>query len=179
MEMDVVAIETKAWTWRWTALRNELMQRAKEPLEHPTFVIFFFTTVCGIGGVGTWFELFKLFRQHGAPNALDGLITSLITFFFAVVATSCTQFIIEESESKALRALAMFVLFLAIGAVLANTVVDSSLAGVLIWAFASVVALAVWWMTNAKSPGLKDPDAPTGGLVTKPLLGNLAGYKTE
>ncbi|MFN4037511.1 hypothetical protein [Comamonas aquatica] len=173
-------MESKAWTRRWAALRRELALRAVEPIEHPTFVIFFLAIVVGVGGVGTWVELFKLSRPQGAPDPLDGLITSLITFFFALVGTSCTQLIIEESESKALRALAQFVLFLAfVGAVLATAGVGSGQAGIWPWTFASVAALVVWWLANAKSPGLRDPDAPTGGAVTKTLPGNLANYKTK
>ena len=174
-----MATESKAWTRRWAALWRELVLRAVEPIEHPTFVIFFFAIVVGVGGIGTWVELFKLIRPQGTPAPLDGLITSLITFFFALVGTSCTQLIIEESESKALRALAQLVLFLAfVGAVLATAGVWSGQAGVLPWTLASVAALVIWWLANAKSPGLRDPDAPTGGTVTKTLPGNLANYKT-
>lgn len=154
--------------------------RAVEPIEHPTFVIYFLVIVVGVGGIGTWVELFKLTRPQGISNPLDGLITSLITFFFALVGTSCTQLIIEESESKALRALTLFFLFLAfVGAVLAAAGVGSGQAGIFPWTFASIAALAIWWLANAKSPGLRDPDAPTGGAVTKTLPGNLAEYKTK
>jgi len=175
-----VATESKAWTRRWAALRRELALRAVEPIEHPTFVFFFLAIVVGVGGIGAWVELFKLARLQGTPVQLDGLITSLITFFFALVGTSCTQLIIEESESKALRALAQFVLFLAfVAAVLATAGVGSGQAGILPWTLASIFALVVWWLANAKSPGLRDPDAPTGGAVTKTLPGNLADYKTK
>jgi len=136
--------------------------------------------VFGVGGVGTWVELFKLTRPQLAPDPLDGLITSLITFFFALVGTSCTQLIIEESHSKALRALALFVLFLAfVGAVLATAGVGSGKAGIVPWTLASIFALMVWWLANAKSEGLQDTDAPTGGTVTKTLPGNLSDYKTK
>lgn len=175
-----MATESKAWTRRWAALRHELALRAVEPIEHPTFVIYFLVIVVGVGGIGTWVELFKLTRPQGISNPLDGLITSLITFFFALVGTSCTQLIIEESESKALRALTLFFLFLAfVGAVLAAAGVGSGQAGIFPWTFASIAALAIWWLANAKSPGLRDPDAPTGGAVTKTLPGNLAEYKTK
>lgn len=172
--------ESKARTRRWAALGRELALRAFEPIEHPTFVIFFFAIVVGVGGVGTWVELFKLYRLQETPGPLDGLITSLVTFFFALVGTSCTQLIIEESESKALRALAQCVLFLAfVGAVLATAGIGSGQAGILPWTLASIAALAIWWLANAKSPGLRDPDAPTGGAVTKTLPGSLADYKTK
>ncbi|HIE5949096.1 TPA: hypothetical protein ACXN34_007631 [Burkholderia cepacia] len=172
--------ESRDWTRHWAALRRELAQRAVEPIESPTFVLFFFAIVVGIGGVGIWVEIFKLIRPHGTPDPLDGFITSLIAFFFALVGTSCTQLIIEESESKALRALAQSVLFLAfVGAVLATAGVGSGQAGVWSWAIASIAALVVWWLANAKSPGLRDPDAPTGGAVTKKLPGNLSDYKTK
>ena len=175
-----MAAESRDWTRHWAALKHELAQRAVEPFESPTFVFFFLAIVIGVGGIGIWVELFKLTRPQGTPDPLDGFVTSLIAFFFALVGTSCTQLIIEESESKALRALAQFVLILAfVGAVLATVGVGSGQAGVLPWTFASIAALVVWWLANAKSPGLRDPDAPTGGAVTKKLPGNLSGYKTK
>ncbi len=162
------------------ALWRELKLRAAEPIEHPTFVMYFVGVVFLLGGVGAWVELVKLLRSQEESYSLDGLITSLVTFFFALVGTSCTQLVIEESESKALRALAQFILILAIvPAALAIAGVGSGQTGIWIWAPASIFSLLVWWLANAKSSGLKDPDAPTGGAVTKTLPGNLADYKTK
>ena len=172
--------ESKAWTRRWAALGRELALRAVEPIEHPTFVFFFLAVVVGVGGIGIWVELLKLLRPQGTPDPFDGLLTSLIAFCFALVGTSCTQLIIEESETKALRALAQLVLLLAIfGGALAIVGVGAGEAGLWPWTFASIAALVVWWLANANSPGLRDPDAPTGGAVTKTLPGNLADYKTK
>ena len=148
-------------------------------MEHPTYLFFFVGTVLVVGGIGTWVEIFKLTRPSVAQGPYDGLITSLITFCFALVSTSCSQIIIEESENKALRALAQTVLFVAVsGGALALVVVASGQWGLLFWSFASLGALAVWWFANAKSPGLKDPDAPTGGSVDRPMSGSTAGYIT-
>ncbi|WP_155625332.1 hypothetical protein [Burkholderia vietnamiensis] len=178
-----MATASRDWTRHWAALKRELAQRAVEPFESPTFVFFFVTIVVGIGGIGIWVELFKFFkltRPHGIPDPLDGLITSLIAFFFALAGTSCTQLIIEESESKALRALGLVVLFLTgVGAVLATAGVGSGRAGIALWTLASIASLGVWWLVNAKSPGLRDPDAPTGGAVTRTLPGNISDYKTK
>ena len=172
--------QPKARARRWAALGRELALRAVEPIEHPTFVMFFLAIVVGVGGVGTWVEVFKLSRPPTSPDPLDGLITSLITFFFALVGTSCTQLIIEESESKALRALAQCVLFLAfVGGVLATAGVASGKEGIWPWTIASIAALVVWWIANAKSPSLRDPEAPTGGSVNRDLPGDLAEYKTD
>lgn len=74
----------KAWLWRWRALGRELV-RALGPIAHPTFVLFFLFIVFGLGGVGVWVELFKLSYSSGTqPEVTDGLITSLVTFFFAL-----------------------------------------------------------------------------------------------
>ena len=79
-----------------------------------------------------------------------------------------------------LRALAQGVLFLAfVGGVLAAVGIGTGAAGVWSWALASFAALLVWWLANAKSPGLRDPDTPTGGSLTKDLPGTLTGYTTE
>lgn len=172
----------KAWLWRWRALGRELSVRALGPIAHPTFVLFFLFIVFGLGGVGVWVELFKLSYSSGTqPEVTDGLITSLVTFFFALAGSSCTQLIIEESESKALRALAAgtLVLLVLVGAAVVGA--RDRNADVAVWAssLASAVSLIVWWIANAKAPGLRDPDAPTGGSVNKDLPGDLAGYTTR
>jgi hypothetical protein len=175
-----MATESRARTRHWAALGHELVLRAIEPFESPTFVFFFFSVVIGVGGIGIWVEIIKFYRPQVTLDPLNGIITSLITFFFALVGTSCTQLIIEESDSKSLRALAQFVLLIAIliGA-FSITGVGSSQPGLWLWILASVFALMVWWLANAKSPGLRDPDAPTGGAVTKTLPGNLSDYKIK
>lgn len=176
-----MATESKARTRRWAALRRELASRLFEPFEHPTFVFYFFGIVFGVGGVGAWVELFKILQQQETTSPLDGLLTSLITFCFALVGTSCTQLIIEESQSKALRALAQLVLFLAFfgGALAIAGVGSGQTAAIWAWALASIAALVVWWIANATSKGLKDPDVPTGGDVKKTLPGDLSDYKIK
>ncbi len=173
--------ESKIRMRHWVALGKELSIRAVEPFEYPTFIFFFIAIVIGVGGIGTWVELYRLAKPPEVPDSHDGLATSLITFFFALVGTSCTQLIIEESESKALRALGQLVLVLAFvgAAALAAVGMISGQAGVLPWTIASLFALLVWWIANAKNPGLRDPDTPTGGSVSKKLPGNLSEYKTE
>lgn len=176
-----MATESKIRMRHWVTLGRELALRTKEPIEHPTFIFYFVAIVIGVGGIGTWVELFRLAGPLETPNPHDGLVTSLITFFFALVGTSCTQLIIEESENKSLRALGQFVLVLAFisAAVLTALGMASGQAGIRPWAIASFLALVVWWIANAKSPGLRDTDAPTGGTVTKKLPGNLSDYKIE
>lgn len=172
--------DTRPWSWRWKALGRELGGRALEPIGHPTFIIYFVFIVVALGGLGPWIEVFRYNHPRPISGPADGLITSLVTFFFALSGSSCTQLIIEESENKAIRALAAGIFVVALGGATfaAISVEDPKLA---IWlsGFASVAALVVWWIANAKSPGLKDPDTPTGGSLETDLPGNFAGYTTE
>lgn len=166
--------------WRWTALRRDILSRFSAPMEHPTFFFFFLFFVFGLGSAGTWVELFKLKPDTDPAYSLDGLITSLITFASALIGTSCTQISIEDNESKALKTLALGVLVIyCFAVVLAAVGVGKGTAAAWLWTGASVIALAVWWIANAKAPSLRDPEAPTGGSIDKKLPGSLAGYTTE
>lgn len=172
--------ESKSRFWRWTVLWRDIADRFRDPLDHPTFVLFFVFVVVGLGCAGTWVELFKLWRPTDVIDSLDGLNTSLVTFCFALIGTSCTQIIIEEGESKALKTLAQGILLMSVlGVVIATAGIGKSAGASWAWGGASVVALAVWWIANAKAPGFRDPDAPTGGSLKKDLPGNLSGYTTE
>ena len=166
--------------WRWSALRHDILSRFSGPLEHPTFLFYFLFFVFGLGSAGTWVELFKLKPATDPSYTLDGLITSLVTFASVLIGTSCTQITIGDNESKAMKTLALGVLFLyGFGVVLAAVGIGKGNAAAWIWTAASVTALMVWWLANSKSSEFKDPEAPTGGSVNRNLPGNLTGYTTE
>jgi hypothetical protein len=149
-------------------------------MEHPTFLFFFLFFVFGLGSAGTWVELFKLKLETDPNYSLDGLITSLVTFASALIGTSCTQISIDDNESKALKTLAQGIVIIYVFAVLAAAVgVGKGSTGAWLWTVASLIALLVWWIANAKAPSLRDPEAPTGGSVDKELPGSLANYTTE
>lgn len=172
--------EAKSRFWRWSVLWRDIGDRFRDPLAHPTFVLFFGFVVVGLGSAGTWVELFKLWRSTNVNEPLDGLITSLVTFFFALIGTSCTQIIIEDTESKALKTLAQGILLTSVlGVILATAGIGKGAGAAWAWGFASAASLAVWWIANARTPGLRDPDAPTGGSLKKELPGSLSGYTTE
>lgn len=166
--------------WRWVALRRDIWNRVRDPLEHPSFFFYFFFFVFGLGSAGTWVELIKL-KLAGDPNySLNGVTTSLVTFASALIGTSCTQISIDERATKALKTLAQGILVLYVfGVVIAAVGIGEAADVAVIWAAASVFALIVWWIANARSPGLRDPEAPTGGSVNRDLPGDLAGYKTD
>lgn len=166
--------------WRWAALRRDILSRFSDPLEHPTFFFFFLFFVFGLGSAGTWVELYKLKPETDPAYSLEGLISALVTFASVLIGTSCTQISIGEGESKALKTLALGVLvFYVFGAVLAAVGIGKGITAAWVWTGASVIALAVWWLANAKSPEFKDPEAPTGGSINRPLAGSLTGYTTE
>jgi hypothetical protein len=172
--------EVKSRFWRWSVLWRDIADRFRDPLGHPTFVFFFVFVVIGLGSAGTWVELFKLWRSTNTSDPLDGLITSLVTFFFALIGTSCTQIIIEDAEAKALKTLAQGVLLTSVlGVILATAGIGTGVVAALAWGAASAFALAVWWIANSKSASLRDPDAATGGSLSKDLPGSLSGYTTE
>ena len=172
--------EARSRFWRWTVLWRDISDRFRDPPEHPTFIFYFLFLVLGLGAAGTWVELFKYWRSTNASEPLDGLITSLVTFFFALIGTSCTQIIIDDTESKALKTLAQGILITSmLVVILATAGIGKGVSAAWAWGFGSAIALAVWWIANAKTPGLRDPDAPTGGSLKKDLPGNLSGYTTE
>lgn len=175
--------ENEVERWRhWKRLWKTLVERTLLPWRHPTFVLYFVVAVILVGGAGPWLELYKLnFPAAEPPTSLEALRTAIITFFTALAGSSCMQVILEESDDRALRAMAICVLtmlsalalFIAPASVSDCTAVKLGLVGC--W-----LALWTWWIANAKQPGLQDErsDAAVGKRDPKAgLAGSLEGFK--
>lgn len=168
----------------WSGLFKELLKRSYEPLNHPSFVIYFIVSVVIAGGAGVWLELcsYIIADMELKSPSLSALKTALITFFPAVAGSACLQIIWAEDDHRALRAFATLVLFvLAILALLTGLIsVIPIKCALFVGGGASLLSLWIWWIANANQEGLRDKvptDAPTGGSVGVPLAGDLTGFK--
>lgn len=152
----------------FVALRVELARRTKRPSGQFVFWVYFAVVVV-LGGLGFWLELTQ--RQRDWNNAY----TSLVTFFPALIGSSCVQMVFETGNRR-MQAFAVLSLFFAL---IAGTGLISAErpASLCVWVTAIVMcvfSLWVWWIANADNTALHDgptPDAPVGGDPYGPLAG--------
>lgn len=164
----------------WGALGQIVFDRTFRPLRHPTFVIYFFVAVAGIGAWGLWVELFNFaITEKGDIARFKGVFVNVIPAF---AAPTCMQLLLAEKE-RALRAFSiLLVAICAISLALCNGLppIPSVVFGLL----SILVAMWLWWITNANQSDFSDdrmnPDAATGGVPNPnaPMPGTLVGFKT-
>lgn len=134
----------------------------------------------GYGLLGTWFEAWQ-WLSNKPGSGLKDVVESLVTFFPALVGATSLQTVIEDSEQRPLRGFAIlagFVFF-----VLAIFVAFARLPDWLaftIATLASVGALWIWVIANARHPGLQDRvddrDSVGGPVEETPLSGDLSSF---
>lgn len=157
------------------------MRRTKRPANQFTYWTYFLFCVLGLGGLGFWIELVQINGQVPANRDWNNTYTALVTFFPALIASSCWQMVFEvKSKPWHAFSLALLMLSLVVGLALISHARPASVAA---W-FWSVIAcgasLWVWWIANADNQALHDgtdPDDAVGGNPDAPLVGNLTGIK--
>ena len=167
----------------WTLLRDELWKRTKGPAAHASFVMYFLVAVVVIGAGGVWLELylFMFLAETDDPtsSSVSGLRTAVITFFPALAGSACTQLVWAEDKNKSLRSFAftalVLITILAIG--ISPSAIGSKTA-FFMGSLASLFALWIWWIANAKQPDLLDSnlDAPLGKDPGSKISGSLDGF---
>ena len=169
-------------TGNYRALWLELARRTREPLGHPSFVIYFLLAVVGFAGLGLWLELYAYFTTVPAPS-FGPLRTALTTFFPALAGSTALQLIWAEHQRflRSFAVLCLVILLLMAVVTAANSRVQDFWAvgfGIL----SSVAACWIWWITNADQPDFRDeidPDDAVGGgrdsLNKAQLPGSLEG----
>lgn len=167
----------------WTLLRRELWNRTKGPAAHASFVMYFLAVVVVIGACGVWIELyhFLVLAETDDPisPSVSGLRTAINTFFPALAGSACTQLIWAEDKNKSLRSFAftalVLIVILAIG--IAPSAIGSWTA-FFMGSLASLFALWIWWIANAKQSDLLDSnlDAPLGKDPGSKISGSLNGF---
>jgi len=175
--------ERKPLVSGWRKLKLELKDRTIGPVVegHVTFGLYFFIGVVVFGGLGFWYECARLWNNPAAgPSAM---LTSLVTFFPALVGSTSIQMIFEEDENRRMRAFA--VTYLIVFALLATAL--TFLERIPTWVSfvvsgaASLAALWIWWVANAKNPAFRDEvndETPLGGSVAQTPAGTLDGFKS-
>lgn len=158
----------------WRILRKEICTRMVVPASHPSFVMYFILAVILIGPAGVWFELYQ-FTIAGPSRTADALLTSIATFSPALMASSCLQAIWE----RPLRSFQAFLIFLSsvcgIGWLIFVAAPLPKSYSIGLGLFLSVIALGVWWMSNANQKDLRDDISDAAAVGGDDLNGDLSG----
>jgi hypothetical protein len=176
-------MESEKDFWRhWKDFFSDGMKGMKQPLAHPSFVLYFLVITLGVGGIGVWLEVYKAYLNP-TFEALILVPRSLSTYLLAVLATASADLILSTEQTK--RSMRM----LALSSLLAGTAL--ALIGLNIsflrWAYGcailgTILALLLWLLANSDNSKLFEPsppvDAATGGDPEN-IQGNLNGIIVE
>lgn len=167
-------------------LWQELGRRTKTPFLDLTFVIYVFLGVLLFGGLGVWSEVFtNLIRKDWQ---WDTVIHALSTYYPALIGAATIQLILEANRQEQRifdRPLTAFSLLILLGSILSGILIrvfeaTSTFSNFCFWGTCVLTILGIWiWVVaNCDNPDLKtDPSAASGGDPTRPLKGNLEGFK--
>ncbi|OUC13404.1 MAG: hypothetical protein B0A82_17455 [Alkalinema sp. CACIAM 70d] len=140
-----------------------------------TFCVYVLLGVLFFGGLGIWAEVVKYYYFRAPNTGAEAIITSLTTYFPALVGAASLQLMFENRNSKPLLAFAVLCLCV-LGAIAIWLAIDPS-------AFYSVVscvaAIWIWWIANARAEAFRDDldiDTPLGGNPGKTPPGSLQGF---
>jgi hypothetical protein len=168
----------------YSALGQELWRRTRDPIGHPSFVIFFLLAVVGCAGLGLWIEVWAYFSSDQSGE-LDSVRTALTTYFPALAGSTVLQLIWAESSGRSLRAFALLCAFMIVLMTIVSSAGSKFDDGTAIWVgiVASIGAGWIWWITNADQQDFQDkidPDAAIGGgrdrVESRQLSGSLDGF---
>lgn len=153
----------------WPDLYHFLRRRATNPWNHPSFLFYFVVAVVGFGGVGVW-------RTLLVDSSATALSSNLLTYFPAVAAASAFDIVLNRDEPKFCRSLAVVVGALLLLACILMHVWGYTCRSSVLGVVATLVAWALWWVSNAENKNLQDtppPEAAIGGRVDQHTQGGM------
>ncbi|EJL37558.1 hypothetical protein PMI01_00636 [Caulobacter sp. AP07] len=159
------------------------MRRTKRPSREFVYWMYFIACVFGLGGLGVWVELIQTNGLPPAARDWNNTYTSLVTFFPALIASSCVQMVFEV-KSKRMHAFSIVLILLAlvVGLMLISHARPASAFAWTAAVAASLGSLWIWWIANADNPSLHDeasPEAAVGGALDAPLATGSANIKLK
>ena len=169
------------WSNGFRAVGAELARRTHRPSREFVYWVHFALCVVILGGLGFWIELIQQNHLLPVQRSWNNAYTALVTFFPAVIGSSCVQMMFESGD----RRMHAFSLVTCFGAFIIGAALISAArpVDVFTWFAAivmSLVSLWVWWIANADNTKLHDEpsdDAPLGGDPTAPLSGDFGGVR--
>ncbi len=169
----------------WQEFWQEIKERARKPLRHPTFVMYFVGIIIILGGLGFLEALISSVMLEQKPEIEWGrLISACYTYFLAIAATAAVDLILSLSQRKFLMMFFLLcclaVVLCAILAAILGTFRGNAAAAAVPSVLGYVLALFLWWVGNANNANLLDtpikPDAATGGNAQTQPAGDLSGF---
>ncbi len=167
----------------YALLGRELWRRTREPLGHPSFVLYVFVAIVIFGACGVWIELYSYFAATGSRTG-DGVRTAILTFFPSLAAAAGSQLVWNE-RLKRMRALAFAMLtVLIVAALLLFQDPFKNVPAAIGGTICSILATWMWWVANADERSYldepTDPAASVGGSnPAVALSGNLNDFRVE
>jgi hypothetical protein len=172
----------------WARLRGELGRHIREPAGRVAFVVYFFSVVMVLGGLG-WIIPLCRFALLGDARAVSELPSAWSTFFLALLAGAIADIVLGDESTVdnltmpvATKGFKMFTLGLSLlGVPLAFAGIQRAPVA---WAYiASISGMAIslflWWVLNADRARWRDempePISATGGSTAVDLKGTTEG----
>ena len=169
----------------WAALGKELWDRLYSPILQPSYVFFFFVSML-IGATGVWVAGFEAYLAAPRQTSImsiweDGRVyNAIITFFTAVGALSCIQFIVVEDKLKNLRALFCLIMVTLILLAVLSAASDYRGSGIEPYFLIAGTTLAIvtWWIANWDEQKYKQYSSlgTLGGDSKGSAAGDTEGY---
>ena len=160
--------------------------RTATPFQSLPFIIYVVTAVFMFGGLGIWAEILKI-AIGGCIIEWSGLVTSVLTFFPALIGSTTLQLILASSNQGSTDkimisfALLLLCVFLAFAVLLPFVSTNHPIAALIGGSFCALAAVWVWWITNGHDPMFSSqlPDAATGGSSDRDLPGDETGFRVD
>ena len=165
----------------WKYLWQEMGRRTKQPFADAPFVIYVLLAIIGLGCLGIWVELIKMFFAQGT-HRYDGVFTALSTFYPALVGSAAFQLILSSTGrgDKTLVSFGFFVSVISFASVVLISIFYnySPVICLLASVFLACFAVWLWCFTNGDDPTYKSApvDAASGGDPSKALKGSTNGF---
>lgn len=166
----------------WAGLIFELRKRLLEPLNQPSFILYFLLALI-LGAMGVWVALVEGIIANWQNDTQESFFRALQTFFPAIGSLACVQVIIIEDSQKSLRALFSLLLIVFLSLAIVSGVAYSLNAplGFRLTAIGTGLAVLSWWLANSDQEPFQettDPANPIGGPVENELAGDTEGFAT-
>ena len=183
--MSTASDNVSAQPNHWQEFRRELKERARKPLKHPTFVMYFVGIIIFLGGLGLLDPVLNSVMLGKWPE-IEGVrvVSACYTYFLAIAATAAVDLILSLNQRKFLLMFFLLcclaVVLLAFLAFVLGTFRGDATAAAFPSVLGYALALFLWWVGNANNTNLLEPpvkpDASTGGDAQANPAGDLSGF---
>lgn len=146
-------------TWSdWRDFGVTLLSRISKPSAHPRFVLYFFGIIVLGGSLGISIPSIRNIIVSGSGEAeWFSVLHSASTYTLAILAAALADAILSENVKPSLKLL-IFVLAAVVGlCAIIILFLKSIESGTVLSVISGVLALFLWWVSNAENANLLEP----------------------